>query len=421
MIGIGHSTPFPSQNALGPHCSTALVAMYHWSFRSSAIGQTVRLGYLSWLALMAGVVALLRACGRGRCGWEPTALVLLACIPAVWMPLVQFFHPQDLLAMGLALGSVACARRGWWAWAGILVALAITSQQFALLVAAPLIVIVPANRRVRFAAAAIAAAMLVIVPVVAVTSGRAFQAVVLGSGNTSTMAGIVGENHVPGALLVILSRILPIALSMVLARWALHRLGSAVFDPVPLLSLVATSLSFRLVFERNISYYFMALAVSLVLLDVVRGRIRWPLVVWLALVTPAFSAASWGFALTAEPWGIQWRECFPLMAMALAVVLVGFDSIGGRMRWNLVAWLIGVGMVIANLPPWAGTGLSHPLPTWFWQLGLLVAGVAMAVGPLVASARNDPGGVTCKWRGITVQSGRCFRTEAGSDLESIKS
>ena len=61
-------------------------------------------------------------------------------------------------------------------------------------------------------------------------------------------------------------------------------------DPVPLLALMALSLSLRLVFEQNLyGYYFMAFAVSLVLLDVVGGRIRGQLVAWLGLLTLAYN------------------------------------------------------------------------------------------------------------------------------------
>ena len=132
LLRIGHSVPFPSQSALGPHCSTAMLAMYGWSVKSSAALTTVRLGYLSWFVFMAGVVALLRASGRGRCRWEPAALVLMACVPPLLATMLDYFHPQDLVAMGLMLGGLACARRGWWIWAGVLVGLAFTSQQFAL-------------------------------------------------------------------------------------------------------------------------------------------------------------------------------------------------------------------------------------------------------------------------------------------------
>ena len=75
--------------------------------------------------------------GRGSRGWEPATLVVVACLLPVWMCVQSFFHPQDLLAMGLALCAMACACHGRWAGAGVLVALAVLAQQFTLLVAVP--------------------------------------------------------------------------------------------------------------------------------------------------------------------------------------------------------------------------------------------------------------------------------------------
>ena len=66
MFRIGHGIPFPSSAALGAHCSTASDAMSEWASRSNALSGTLLLGYLGWLVLLAGVVALLRATGRGR-------------------------------------------------------------------------------------------------------------------------------------------------------------------------------------------------------------------------------------------------------------------------------------------------------------------------------------------------------------------
>lgn len=259
---IGHNVPFPSQVALGPHCSSGLDAMYKWSVQSGVVASTVRIAYLSWLVLMAGVVALLRAVGRGRCGWEAATLILLACIPTVWTPLVQYFHPQDIVAMGLILAGLACVRRGWWAWAGAFIGLAIMSQQFALLVLVPLVMVAPKDRRARFLGAATGAATLVLAPVIAMTSGRALHAVLVGSGNTASYGGtVVWAMHLHGLLLVVISRILPIVLSMALGWWVSQRLGPAALNGLPLVSLIATSLSLRLVFEENIfGYYFMALA-----------------------------------------------------------------------------------------------------------------------------------------------------------------
>lgn len=204
LTRIGHEVPFPSQHALGPHCSTAVAAMFKWSVKSSAVKSTVRIAYLSWLILMGGVVAMLRASGRGRRGWEPVTLLLLACIPSVFMPVVEYFHPQDLVAMGLALGGLACARRGWWVWAGVLLGLAVTSQQFALLVAAPLFIVVPSDRRWRYAGAAIGVVAIILVPLIGITSGHVVRAAMLGSGNTASFGGtVLREFHVDGGLLVV--------------------------------------------------------------------------------------------------------------------------------------------------------------------------------------------------------------------------
>ena len=317
--GIGHDLRFPSRAALGPDCSTA---MQHAHLYGTV--PMLWIGFLGWIALLAGVVGVLRACGRGRCAWEPATLCLVACLPSVLLTLMEAFHPQDMLAMGLALGGLACAKRGSWMWAGILLGFAITSQQFVLLVLAPLVVVAPHNRQIRFAGAATVAAALIIVPIAVVTSGRALKWALLGSGTGAavgrTLLGVV-PIHAP---IFIESRILPIVLSMLLAWWALGRLGSAVLEPLPLVSLIATSLSLRLVFEENmIGYYPMAMAVSLVVLCVIRGRINIYLVGWLALVALAF----------------------PL--------------------------------------PY---GLGESIPPWMWQILILGSGIVLAAGPLVSAA-----------------------------------
>ena len=65
---------------------------------------------------------------------------------------------------------------------------------------------------------------------------------------------------------------------------------SGVLEPIPLISLLATSLSLRVVFEEGLfGYKFMALAVMLILLAIVRGQIRGRLMAWLALATLAFN------------------------------------------------------------------------------------------------------------------------------------
>jgi hypothetical protein len=273
--------------------------MDHWEAKSGALMSTVRIGYLGWLVLVAGAVALLRSSGRGRCGWEPIALALLACSPPVFMCVQTYFHPEDLVAMGLVLGGLACARRDWWLWSGILLGLAVASQQFALLAVAPLFVVAPRNQKLRFAASTIGAGALVMVPMIVITAGRVIKAlsgtsatasVPRGSGVTSVLSAL----HLHGFVLFASSRLLPIVLAMGLGWWAQRHLGPAARDPVALMSLVATSFTLRLLFEvSTYGYYFMAATVTLIVLDVIGGRIRLSLLAWIALVTLAFPPLPW--------------------------------------------------------------------------------------------------------------------------------
>jgi hypothetical protein len=199
------------------------------------------------------------------------------------------------------------------------------------LIAAPLLVVAAANRRIRFAGAAIGAVALVVAPLTAITSGRALGAAVIGSGNTRSSGGtVLWEMHLHGFLLVGISRILPIVLAMALAWWAVRRLGSVALEPLPLASLIATALTLRLVFEQNLfGYYFMAVALLLVVLDVIRGRITVHLVAWIILVCLAFD---------------------PL--------------------------------------PRVKDVASQDIPVWFWQIVLVTSAAVLAARPLIAAVRD---------------------------------
>ena len=305
----------------------------------------------------------------------------------------RFLPPAGHGGSRAGFRGLGVAKLDHWGWAGVLLGLAITSQQFALLVFAPLFMMASSRQRIRFGGAAVAVVALIDLPFIVASSGSAFRAVVIGSGNTASWGGtVLWELHPHGALLVATSRVLPILLSAALARWAVRRLGVAVFDPVPLVSIIATSLCLRLVFEQNLfAYYFMALAASLVVLDVARGRFRGYLVVWLVLVTMAYNPAPWGLAShEAGVWNwMLWHPYLPIVSMAALVIAFGVYS--RRFRWYWIAASAVVAAITANIP--LGTFMSrHPIPTWFWQLGLVSFGFVLAIGPLVSSTppQQDP-------------------------------
>jgi hypothetical protein len=389
LTRLGSHVPFPSATALGAHCQTGPQAMYRWAINANVFHATYRMGYVGWLFLMTGAVAFLRAVGRGRRGWEPVTLFVLACLPPVWSAVGNIFHPEDLVAMGLILGGVACIFRRWWALAGILLALAVLSQQFALLVAAPLFVVVPSTRKLRFSVAGLVTAAVVVIPLLVLSSGNVLRAVVFGSGDSSGAGGTaVRLLRLHGWMLTGVSRVFPIVLSMVLAWWLLRRLGASVRDPRPLTALVALSLSLRLVFEENLhhTYYFMALAVALLLLDVVCGRIRGTFVAWVILGTFAYNA---GFAglFNRVSWRLGASEHIPEVLIVLGLILLIADFARGRVRWYVVAWL---GIMIGAFVSWPFTteSLRGQLPFLFWQVVLVSTGIWLAAGPLVRFIRE---------------------------------
>ena len=177
-VGLGHTEPFPSSEALGPDCARAYAAIYRWADTTFVLVPTVRLGYLSWVFLLAGFISLLRASGRGRSRWEVIGVLYLALVPLVWAPLLQYFHPQDLVAVGLSLGGLALILRQKWTAAGVLWGPAVTSQQFALLVLLPVLVLVPGNKRMRVGLSAIVGWAVISLPILLLT-GQASSGVFL--------------------------------------------------------------------------------------------------------------------------------------------------------------------------------------------------------------------------------------------------
>jgi len=251
------------------------------------------IGLFAWPVLLGGFVALLRGAGRGRCLWEVVGACLLGCTPAVAATISDYFHPEDLLAMGLILAALAAAIRSRWITAGLCIGLAVCAKQYVLLAAIPLVVAAPRPARWRLVSAALATATVVLVPL-RITMGRGLVDALTGAYATTTSSGtVVGTLHLHGVALLAASRLLPLVLAGALAVWARSRLKTAVCRPEALVALVATSLALRLAFETNLfSYYFMATSVSLIAVDFVVGRLRPGTIGWIvvssALFPPAF-------------------------------------------------------------------------------------------------------------------------------------
>jgi hypothetical protein len=387
LMRIGHSVPFPSGQSFGHQCGAAYSVMYLWAGKTFAVIPTIGVGYLSWFFLLAGIVACLRASGRGRCGWEAVAVVVVAVIPIMWMPLIILFHPQDLVTVGLLLGGLACGRRNAWVWTGILFGLAVSSQQFALLVLAPLVFVAPAEGRLRLIVSSSLTWLVVVIPIVIVTSGQAWNATLIGSGDFRSYGGtLLWELNLHGASLDFLSRIAPILVAALIGWYVHKRLGPKAMEATPLIAVSATCVSMRLVFEQNLfGYYFMALAVLLVILDVTRRRIRGELIVWLVAVCLAFNPIPAGLDYNARSWSDHVATGFPAACLVIALAVIVWDAFYRRIRWYLLVSFGVAVLAFANWPPWDINSLRAPMPIWLRQIVLVGGGVALALGPLISA------------------------------------
>jgi hypothetical protein len=361
--------------------------MTAWSLRArTVVEETLKIGYLSWLFLMSGLIAWLRASGRGRKLWEPVTLIVIACLPPVWMCIETTFHPQDLFAMGLALGAAAQSLRKRWVAAGVLIALALLSQQYAVLVAIPLLVLASRSQRIRFMVSAILTAAIVGIPLVALSSGAA-QGMLVGSGNYNTTGGTMLADLLNAQALVVLARAAPVFLSLALALWLVRKSDRVRSNSVAMICLISMSLGLRLVFENNFyGYYFMALAVSLVLVDVCRGFIRDSLVAWLVAVFLACSSGPLALDLLKVPWQQRAQNVIVLMALAGSIVVLVIRVGQGVRSPRLLVW---VGLIATALLEWGSTnGHWSQLPIWVWQLTLSASGIALAATPLLTFLRD---------------------------------
>ena len=125
-----------------PSATAAPTRSKVWFAGLSMVGRSCRRsvpgtwrGSSSWL----GVIMLLRAAGAVGLAGSPPASSSWHCLPPVWYCVEMYAHPQDIVALGFALAAAGSALRGSWLAAGILVALAVLTQQYTLLVAIPLL------------------------------------------------------------------------------------------------------------------------------------------------------------------------------------------------------------------------------------------------------------------------------------------
>lgn len=396
LLRIGAAVPFPTQAQLGPHCQNAVHAMFHWSVSSSAILPTIRLSYLVWPLLVAGAAMLLTSFTREITRWQVLALVAIAVAPTTWMPILDSFHPESLLAMGLNLAAVALVLRRQDVAAGALFALALLTRQTTLLMIIPMVALLDLRRAVRLVTSLVGTFLVASAPLILVAHHAALRAIVYGTSRVTTAAasGTIARGGtwvfalgLHGAADFLVARVMPLLASFLVALAVRRRCGGRVWSPEVLLPLLAVCVGLRLVFEENLfGYYFFALATMLLLADAAAHRLRGKVVVWIGMVTIVFNPVPWGFFSNWTIHGAAIARALPfLFAAGLAVALV-VGALRRRIEPFVVVALLLT--ILVEIPELYGRPWSSPVwPTWAWQVILVTSGMWLAAQPLLSSGR----------------------------------
>jgi hypothetical protein len=265
-----------------PWCARDQLASHRW-FRSQAL-----LGLLAWVVMVAGCVRLLRVAGAGRGLAEMLLVTALAVIPAASDGIVQTFHPQDFVAVGLSAAAMGEAMLRRWVTAGVLFGLAFLCKQFALLALVATLAAVPTGRtRVRMAGAALAAVACGLLPfIVSDPSGtwRTVTAVDAHGVGSLTTGTLVGLTRLSESTKLVIARDGPVLLAVAMSVWARCRAHDRLLEPLPLIGLATACCAGRLLCEVWFaSYYLLAVSALLLVLDLAAGRIPVWSVTWIAL------------------------------------------------------------------------------------------------------------------------------------------
>jgi len=273
------------------------------------------------MVMALGGLALLRAGASSTLGQEAGLLVFLVFLPSASSAVVQLFHPQDVMSLGLALGGLAQALRRRWALAGLLFGLAVVTKQYALLLALPALAAAPtvqARLRLVITGAAVASAALLPFLLVAPRATIDNLAGVSGGGSVvgATVVSLAGATgHLGSAV----ARGAPVVFASVVCLWAWRRLGPALGQPRLLLSLALVCVGSRLIFESVVfPYYLLATSVVFFALDLVARRLPVRALCW---------CAASAFFVSFHP-SNRYVLAFGTLVLGLLAMVAGFADLG---------------------------------------------------------------------------------------------
>ncbi len=277
-------------------------------------------GVASWLVLAVGGLALLRSAAADSVGRQARLLAFLAFLPAASSAIVQLYHPQDIVSLGLALGGLALTLRRRWVVAGVLFGAAMLTKQFAVLLLLPALT-AAGDRRARLTLAGWSTGVFAvgILPFLA-SEPRATLENLSGFSAGGAVAGqtVLTLAGVTGTVASAVARDAPVLFAIVVCVWAAHRWPSHLERPVGLVALALVCAGSRLVFESVVfPYYLLAASVLIFLLDLVAQRSPHRSLAWCAAAA---------FFVAFRP-GNHAVDAFGTLLLAAAAVAAGMQDV----------------------------------------------------------------------------------------------
>jgi hypothetical protein len=278
------------------------------------------LAVLAWVVMALGSLALLRAGTSSTLVQEAGLLMFLVFLPSASSAVVQLFHPQDIMSLGLALGGLAQAVRQRWALSGLLFGAALVTKQYALLLALPALAAAPTVRaRLRMVAVAVVVAAAALLPFL-VAAPRATVDNLSGASGGGSVVGatVVSLTGATGHLGAAVARGAPVVFASIVCLWAWRRFGPALGQPRLLLSLALVCVGSRLIFESVVfPYYLLATSVVFFELDLVARRLPVRALCWCAAAA---------FFVSFHP-SNRYVLAFGTLVLAIVTMVAGFADL----------------------------------------------------------------------------------------------
>lgn len=321
----GFSSSYLTSSQIGTDCQHAYASYLAFAGVGNVAGyeSVLRTALVAWFALTLSGIAVLRTTPLRSTRITWLIPLFFALTPPVIFCVQEYYHPQDVWALALALAAVALGLRKRFFVAGVVWVFAIMSQPFALLGLVMTVVISSWTERRRLFGGGVLAAMLVCGVSYFASGRRAVAAAIFGTGDTFIHSATwMAELKVGSIAGLVISRVGPIVGAALVAWWVRSRRPDVAQDPVILLGLLATVWSLRLVFEENLwGYYCMATGATLVLRDILARRASRGTIYWLLLVLFAFGDIN----SLPRPWGTLPYWVWQLMIVPSGLLVALFS------------------------------------------------------------------------------------------------